>query len=192
MTLRNWLQGHADDLNGEHATENFKPIPTATLPDVTKPPPFPIGAPVGEKPQITNEHQVRVIAEANTLIMQWMAERAEKDEIIGKLRGEVAELVLTLQSEKRKTAALELDVATALNNEQTAINQAAEQLNKLQARIDEMQKLMSVTRGLWDKWEIQLQPKKPRAPKKKIVKVEIGPPRDEQDFMDEQSLKGTA
>jgi hypothetical protein len=136
------------------------------------PPPLQIGKPAGEKP--TTEHHVRVIAEANTLVMQWMAERAEKDDIIGQLRGEVAELVLTLESERRKSHTLELDVATALNDVQTLQSTITENRQKHQAELDEMRKLMAITRGLWDKWGIQQQPKKPRAPKKKPVKVEIG------------------
>src|SRR5215831_10967279 len=153
--IQRWLSDHVEDINGEQKPAMMSvPIPVAALP-----PPSP--------PPMLDEHRqkAKVIAEANAFITEWAKERDDDKKLIGDLRSEVAELLLTLESEKRKSKILEDEITKRADDQQ-----------RLQAEIDEFRKWHSLTRACWDKWGIKPPEKKPRLPKKKkeVKTVEIG------------------
>jgi hypothetical protein len=137
---------------------NFMPVDTGEDVDPMKSPPFPIGGPVGKKP--SDDDAAAVVAQAHSYIEQWKLERVTQTKIIDALHIDLAELTLQLEGERRKIAALELDLNEAHNNLQTQ-----------QTQIYEYQKFMSVwkqmhdkTGAVFDKFNVQAPPKRERTP----------------------------
>lgn len=163
MGLPKWLRGNDGDLDMTRDDEVHVPPIAKVEPAMKKPLPFHI-APVDTPPN--DDHAATVVAQAHSYIEQWKVERIAQQKTIDDLRIELTELALMLESERRKVAALELDLAEAHNNLQTQ-----------QSQIEEYRKFMSVwkemndrTRAVFDRFGIQAPPKKERKPNAKATK----------------------
>jgi hypothetical protein len=141
-----WLKGKLD----EEAFMQAIAIPAANMTVAAQPPP------IEKAPELVDKYQV--IAQAHHFVDELRRREETMKAEIDKLKGDMAELVLILEAEKRKSHALEVGLLTAANDKQA-----------LQSQITEYRQLHSLTRGLWDKWEIKPPPKKERNHKPKTV-----------------------
>ena len=98
-----WLVGRMNDMPED---EKIEPPPIATLPQPTP------AAPLDD-----NDPAV-IIATARSLVNQFKADQAAKQLEIQRMQVDLAEMTMQLESEKRKNAVLEADLAESHNNVQ--------------------------------------------------------------------------
>jgi hypothetical protein len=142
MNIRrpSWLGGREDELEEMEQTEP-PAIPTiALLPHPTPP---------------DEETRLRVISQAHSYVEQIKVERANDRAQIDTLHGEIAELVLMVESEKRKNGVLEADLAELHNT-----------ITTLQSQVEDYRRFLSLVRQCIDKWDVKPLPKKERKPRK--------------------------
>jgi len=151
-----WL--HRED---EPESENYHPIPTATMPDPKVPPSF--AADIPEYSQA--DHERDILGKAAVIHAQLMRDKAEAEKREQQLKIELTEALLGHEGINKKVSLLELENIQLRNDLQT-----------LQVDLTEARRFMSLVRQVLDKFGVKAPEKKPRPPRKKKVETETPQP----------------
>jgi hypothetical protein len=135
------------------------PLPVQQTLSLPSKEPLVSNLPPNNEDTVRSGENLAVLTKAHEIVQKIEAERNADKAEIGKLQGNLAEVLLLLESEKRKVSLLELDLVTAANNTQA-----------LASQMQEMRQFLSLQRQLLDRWEIKTPPKKKRNGKKKAEK----------------------
>jgi hypothetical protein len=173
MGLPNWLRNREGDYDLTHDEVPVPPTAKVELREKNhgalipvdpgkKPLPFHI-APVDAPPN----DEASVVVQAHQFIEQWKAKDVTQQKTIERLEAEKAELTSQLQSERRKSGLLELDIAERDNTIQTLQSDVLERRRLL----DMLKDINDKTSAAFARLGVTGEPKKERKPNAKTPKA---------------------